>query len=149
MRRTQTAFPNPPPLPLAHPPQRDGSNLYMTLRCHKVDDCTFVGDGSQPLPVPAGWQIADGNADDVRVCGAHAWQSDYLVFANGDICSTAGIRHERPGAARDAAARRAETKLNFASRLEIGIKGGNFALHQDAQGVSSSFGRDVLLRRRA
>jgi hypothetical protein len=37
----------------------------------------------------AGWQIAGGDADDVRVCGAHPWQSHYLVFANGYIYGTA------------------------------------------------------------
>jgi hypothetical protein len=124
----------------------------MTLHCHKIDDGTRVHYfGSQPVPVPAGWHIADGNADDVRVCGAHAWQSDGLAFANGDNYGTAA---ENPfglqaGAARDAAARRAETKLNFASRLQIGKKCSTVALQQDAQGVSSSFGRDVLLRKRA
>ena len=75
---------NVPPL------QRDGSNLYITLHRHKVDDRhTIVKDGQQPLPVPAGWQIAEGNADDIRVCGAHPWQSNWLVFANGDIYGTA------------------------------------------------------------
>jgi hypothetical protein len=39
--------------------------------------------------VPAGWQIADGTADDMRVCGAHPWQSNFLVFANGDLYGTA------------------------------------------------------------
>ncbi len=53
----------------------------MTLHRHKVDDITIVRDGHQPLDVPAGWQIADGNADDARVCGAHPWQSRFLVFA--------------------------------------------------------------------
>ena len=37
----------------------------------------------------AGWQIAGGDADDVRVCGAHPWQSWWLVFANGDSYGTA------------------------------------------------------------
>ena len=37
----------------------------------------------------AGWQIAGGDADDVRVCGAHPWQSHYLVFANGHRYGTA------------------------------------------------------------
>ncbi len=37
----------------------------------------------------AGWQIAGGDADDVRVCAAHPWQSWYLVFANGDAYGTA------------------------------------------------------------
>jgi hypothetical protein len=41
------------------------------------------------LRVHAGWQIAVGNADDIRVCRAHPWQSDGLVFANGDLYGTA------------------------------------------------------------
>ncbi len=61
----------------------------MTLHGHKVDDSTYVYDGEQPLEVPGGWQIADGSADDVRVCAAHPWQSGSLVFANGDSYGTA------------------------------------------------------------
>jgi hypothetical protein len=56
---------------------------------HRVDDRIQVHDGEQPLHVPAGWQIADGSADDVRVTGAHPWQSDSLVFADGVCCGTA------------------------------------------------------------
>ena len=56
---------------------------------HRVEDRTEVQDGQQSLHVPAGWQIADGTADDIRVCGAHPWQSSSLVFANGDIYGTA------------------------------------------------------------
>jgi hypothetical protein len=88
--------------------QRDGSNVYMTLHLHKVDDQTsshmhningpmpsgVIGDyvewdSSEPLQLPAGWQIAGGDADDIRVCGAHPWQSWWLVFANGDSYGTA------------------------------------------------------------
>ena len=65
----------------------------MTLHRHKVDGRTLVCDGRQPVDVqnlvPAGWQIAYGSADDVRVCGAHPWQSSCLVFANGDLYGTA------------------------------------------------------------
>ena len=63
----------------------------MTLHLHKFDGRTWVNsvnDGSQPLPLPAGWQIADGNADDIRVCATHPWQCNYLVFANGDAYGT-------------------------------------------------------------
>ena len=74
---------------LSPPPQRDGPNLYMTLHRRKVDDRKLVEDGCQPVHVPAGWQIADGSADDVRVCGAHPWQSDSLVFTNSDAYHTA------------------------------------------------------------
>jgi hypothetical protein len=61
----------------------------MTLHSHKIDDRTLVRDGDKPSQVPAGWQIAVGDADDIRVCGAHPWQSHWLVFANGDFCGTA------------------------------------------------------------
>ncbi len=40
----------------------------------------------------AGWQIARGDADDVRVCAAHPWQSYDLVFANGYMYGTAMCR---------------------------------------------------------
>ncbi len=66
----------------------------MTLHRHKVDDSTIVKDGHLPLDVPAGWQIADGSADDARVCGAHPWQSHFLVFANyGSAFYTAAHGH--------------------------------------------------------
>lgn len=61
----------------------------MTLHRHKVDDRTLVSDGDERVPVPAGWQIADGNSNDARVCGAHPWQSNYLVFADGGAYCTA------------------------------------------------------------
>jgi len=73
----------------------------MTLHFHlvdKMDGRTTAYDDSQPRRVPAGWQIADGSADDVRVCGAHAWQTQYLVLANGSLCGTAAGRS--PGAPR-------------------------------------------------
>jgi hypothetical protein len=64
---------------------------------HRVDDRTLVEDGDQPLDVPAGWQFADGSADDARVCGAHPWQSHYLVFADGDIYGTAACWDDNIG----------------------------------------------------
>ena len=39
--------------------------------------------------MPAGWDIAPGDADDMCVCGAHPWQSYYLVFADTYACGTA------------------------------------------------------------
>ena len=67
----------------------DGPNLYMTLHRRKVDDSMFCLDGEMRVHVPAGWQIADGSYDDVRVCGAHPWQSPILAFADGTGGGTA------------------------------------------------------------
>jgi hypothetical protein len=50
----------------------------MTLYLHKFNDRTQVSDGLQPVLVPAGWLIADVDADDVRVCmlgRTNAWSS--------------------------------------------------------------------------
>jgi hypothetical protein len=46
----------------------------MTLRRLKVDDTSMNKGSPALLPVPFGWSIAEGDADDLRVCAAHAWQ---------------------------------------------------------------------------
>jgi hypothetical protein len=61
----------------------------MTLHVLKVDDRTKVRNGDTPVHVPAGWEIAPGDAHDIRVCAAHPWQSGYLVFSNGNAYGTA------------------------------------------------------------
>ena len=60
----------------------------MTLHLHQVDDSTDVQDARQAVEVPHGWDIAPGDADDARVCGAHAWQAQFLVVASGDCYGT-------------------------------------------------------------
>ncbi len=83
--------------PVTRVPQRDGDNLYATLHMHRVHHgtggFTLVSDGNEPLDVPGGWQIADSNADDIRVCGTHPWQSWFLVFANGNAYGTAACNN--------------------------------------------------------
>jgi hypothetical protein len=76
---------SPPPPPL----QRDGPYIYMSLHSHKVDDRTRVQDGNKPVHVPSGWEIAPGDARDIRVCGAHSWQIGFFAFSNGDMYGTA------------------------------------------------------------
>jgi hypothetical protein len=116
----------------------------MTLHCHKVDDWVLVEDGMKPEHVPSGWQIAPGDADDIRVCGAHPWQSYGLVFANGDAYGTNKYHFIYPSIYMD-------------DDKRIGEKYDSDRLIQDAQGASAKFvpcfqsesGCDVLLRRRA
>ena len=81
--RASTNAPAPPP-----PLQRDGLYFYTTLHSHKVDDHTRVEDGEKPVHVPLGWEIAPCDADSIRVCAAHPWQSTWLVFSNGDEYGT-------------------------------------------------------------
>jgi hypothetical protein len=118
--------PSLPSLPFR--PQRDGSNLYMTLHYHQIDGETEKHDTETPLQVPAGWQIAGGDSDDIRVCGAYHWQSYCLVFANGEAFYTHVAKYDLSG-----------QKLFEAPQFV-----------QDEKGVRSKYERcDVLLRRRA
>jgi hypothetical protein len=70
----------------------------MTLHRHLFDVDSFmfhtpVQDGDQPVQVPAGWQIADGNQDDISVCGDYRWQSHCLVVSNGAAYGTLMVDH--------------------------------------------------------
>jgi hypothetical protein len=144
----------------------------MTLHRHKVDDRTWVEDGYRPLDVPAGWQIADGSADDVRVCAAHPWQSSCLVFANGDSYGTAACFYPSYiGNAQFAlSVEKITKKLEILNPLKLKLgkkmgKGGQLCTFlvvtstwvghmnsKDANGVSTRQGYghlDVLLRKRA
>ena len=87
-----TRHPLPSPPSLLPPPQRDGRNLYRTLHLRQVDGVKIKRDGGKKR-VPAGWEIACGDADDIRVCAAHPWQSRRLVFGNGDSYETASSSH--------------------------------------------------------
>ncbi len=62
----------------------------MTMQLHKVDDGSKVHDGLYvggpfQIQVPDGWQVAPGDADDIRACNSHPWQCSALVFADGSI----------------------------------------------------------------
>jgi hypothetical protein len=130
----------------------------MTLHMHRVDDRTVVTDGNKPLDVPAGWQIADGSADDARVCGSHPWQSDTLVFANGDAYGTyecdfsSFIGDDRSfccSVEKFTKNYKIPTPLKLKSR-KSGKKFAGRRLVKEAQGVRAEYGNcDVLLRRRA
>ena len=82
------------------------------------------------VTVGAGWQIADGDADDVRVCATHPWQSYYLVFANGDRYGTAMIftLSERGACARRAAAATANNMKFSPHARQQGNKGAAAAI---------------------
>jgi hypothetical protein len=76
-----------PPLPL----QQFGPFIYASAHWRLVDGGTkgtYAKDGFAPVKLPQGWEIAPGEANDTRVCGAHPWQSSFLVFANGDFAGT-------------------------------------------------------------
>jgi hypothetical protein len=123
----------------------------MTLHVRKVDDRTLVEDGTKPVHVPAGWNIAPGDADDMRVCGAHPWQSNWLVFADTHaygtaMCHISSFIGTQP---------QLQNLRNFFrskfSHAETGKKSAfSGFLKQDAQGVRARDNADdVLLRRRA
>jgi hypothetical protein len=69
-------------------PQRDGSDVYATLHLHKVDDHNLFDESKCPTVFwvgagepPRGWEWVDkDDADAIRVCRAHPWQCDKLLF---------------------------------------------------------------------
>ena len=120
----------------------------------RVDDRKVVRDGDEPLHMPASWQIADGTADDIRVCSAHPWQSNWLIFADGQAYGTAACDLSScignaqfllfPG--------RKIYKIPTPLKLKSGKKfgGGYNYLVKDARGLRTTFDiYDVLLCRRA
>ncbi len=89
-----TRHPLTSPPSLLPPPQRDARNLYRTLHLRQVDGRKIKHYTPRwNKRVPAGWEIARGDADDIRVCAAHPWQSSRLVFGNGDSYETASSSH--------------------------------------------------------
>jgi hypothetical protein len=48
-----------------------------------------VNDGRVPVDVMPGFEIAPGEACDVEVANAHAWQSYCLIFNDGQGAATA------------------------------------------------------------
>ena len=62
--------------------------MYASAHLHDVGWYGVLNDGLTFVEVRAGWTVAPGDADDVSVCGAHKWQSYYLVFADGSACGT-------------------------------------------------------------
>ncbi len=67
----------------------------MTLNFHLVDSPDSMkprtgGQKENEKEVPLGWEIAPGDAYDLRVCREHRWQCrEGLVFENGDCFCTA------------------------------------------------------------
>ena len=55
----------------------------------RVTDIAVVWDGTVPVAVDAGFEVAPGDADDIAVCNQHTWGSYHLVFADGSLCATA------------------------------------------------------------
>ncbi len=118
----------------------------MTLHQYKYDDRTLGLNGEQPAPVPAGWQIAEGNEDDIKVCGARPWQSNFLVFALGDMYGTA-MSQTGPCARSCCADLLCVYLCMRASRLGVGQKVASSQLVRDASGVRTlRENADVLLR---
>jgi hypothetical protein len=83
----------------------------------------------------AGWQIARGDADDVRVCAAHPWQSQWLVFANGDRYGTAMCHNSHYiGACALRAAAATAKNMKFSPHAQQGNKWATAVLYRIRKG---------------
>jgi hypothetical protein len=77
---------NPPPF---LSPQLHNGYIYVTVQQRYVNSFVLQQNGQTGGEVPAGFEVAPGDANDVSVCAAKAWQSDYLIFSDGSGCGTA------------------------------------------------------------
>ncbi len=48
----------------------------------------FALNGQELVEILEGFEVAPGDADDLRVCGAYPWQSRYLITNDGFSCGT-------------------------------------------------------------
>ena len=69
--------------------QRHKGFIYASAHVHDVDGQTIIEDGTTPVDIDAGFEVAPGDASDVEVACAHAWGSFALVFCDGWTASTA------------------------------------------------------------
>ena len=96
----------------------------------------------------AGWRVAPGDADDIRVCGAHAWQSTWLVLADGSRYGTAMCNiPSKAGACSHVLPPPRMCCRRLTRETGKRYDGGGFLVHSP-QGAHSAHGyADVLLRR--
>jgi hypothetical protein len=64
----------------------------MTAHLRAVNSSDIQYNGYTLVEVPTGFEIPHTNdtdfVDAISVCEAHPWQSKFLIFADGYICST-------------------------------------------------------------
>jgi hypothetical protein len=86
LRSNVSAAPDPPPPP--PPIQLHKGFIYATAHVRDVDGQDFIRngiirDGSLPVGIHAGFEVAPGDASDIEVANAHAWGSLALIFSDG------------------------------------------------------------------
>jgi hypothetical protein len=82
----------PTPLPSAHPQVHNGYQ-YATAHSHWAVSRSMQRDGNTFVGVPAGFEVAPGDANDLSVCGAYPWESNALVFSDNSGCGTAAAQN--------------------------------------------------------
>jgi hypothetical protein len=78
--------PLPPPPPLL---ELYKGFIYTTAHVHDVDGQTVIQDGCTPVDIDAGFEVAPGDARDIEVANAHAWESGRLIFSDGAFAYSA------------------------------------------------------------
>ena len=147
-RRTNPAYINAPTAHAAAPKPKLGiyadtkkhvcyrGYIYASAHAHEVDQYMqrSTYDGRKSVSIDAGFEIAPGDAGDIKVTNQHPWGSYRMIFSDGSSADTA-------------------TALWIATGDKPNLKGkkfGNGRLHYDATGVVNALhdNYDILLRRR-
>jgi hypothetical protein len=68
--------------------------IYASAHARDIDGRIYIADGPTPVDIPAGFEVAPGDASDIEVAGAHPWGSKCLIFSDGGYaCSAEYILH--------------------------------------------------------
>jgi hypothetical protein len=59
--------------------------IYASAHARDVDGRDYIADGPTPVDIPAGFEVAPGDACDIQVANAHPWGSKCLVFSDGQF----------------------------------------------------------------
>ena len=78
-------------MPLIPPPLLQRHNGFISASAHvcDVDGQTLIKDGRTPVAIDAGFEVAPGDASDIEVANAHAWECYCLIFSDGTAAGSA------------------------------------------------------------
>ena len=110
-----------------------GGYIFRTLHGHEPDGRNLINESDKFAEIPKGYELCPHDAVSIQAVREHAWQAQYLVFANGGPRLTAVVAPQHtPGTD-------GGTNLDYLARQGTAVA---------AVASGNSFAFDVLIRKR-